>query len=216
MTVRIRRYEPRDREAIRQLACDTADRGAPVERFFPDRGVIADLLTAYYTDYEPDATWVADTDGVVIGYVTGCVDTRRCQRISACRIIPGSIWRGVQRGALSRRETWQILRMGWRTFWRGGYNRTVSLAEYPAHLHLNIREGFRGQGIASQLMARFLEQARQARRRGVHASVRGDNAPACRFFERMGFSAIGRYPLVLPEDPDDRPHETVIYGKSLS
>jgi hypothetical protein len=48
----IRPSEQRDREAVREICCDTADGGERVESFFPDREVFADLLTLYYTDYE--------------------------------------------------------------------------------------------------------------------------------------------------------------------
>ena len=73
----IRVYRPDDRDAVRTVACDTADRGEPVEGFFRDREVFADLLTRYYTDWEPQSLWVAEAEGRVIGYLTGCLDTRR-------------------------------------------------------------------------------------------------------------------------------------------
>ena len=45
--------------------------------FFPDRDVAGDLLTKYYTDYEPQSTFVAECDGRLIGYINGCMDNRR-------------------------------------------------------------------------------------------------------------------------------------------
>ena len=214
MDVLIRRFEPRDRAAIREIACDTADRGAPIERIFPDREVAADLLTAYYTDDEPDAAWVAVLGERVVGYVIGCVETRRSQRLNALRIIPRTVWRGILRGVLTRQETWQLAHIAWRTFWRGGYARQISLTAYPAHLHVNLREGFRGQGLAQQMVERFLEQLREARVLGLHVSVRGDNDAACRLFQRLGFTELGRYPLVLPDDHDQH-HWTILYGLHL-
>ena len=65
--LRIRPYEPRDRAAVRQICCDTADAGQPVERFFPDREVIADLLTNYYTQFEPQSAFVADNGSGAVG-----------------------------------------------------------------------------------------------------------------------------------------------------
>src|SRR3989442_159990 len=48
--MQVRLYEPRDRAAVREICCDTADSGEPVETFFPDREGFADVLTRYYTD----------------------------------------------------------------------------------------------------------------------------------------------------------------------
>lgn len=68
--INIRPYNLKDRAALRTLCCDVADRGGPIENFFPDRDFAADLLTGYYTDYEPNrllwlsvmgAWWVIST-----------------------------------------------------------------------------------------------------------------------------------------------------------
>ena len=49
--IAVRPFEPRDRQAVRVICCDSADRGKPIEDLFPDRDLAADVLTAYYTDY---------------------------------------------------------------------------------------------------------------------------------------------------------------------
>src|SRR6185295_10181363 len=108
MTPTIRSFRAADRPAVRALACDTAERGEPVERFYPDRDVFADLLTRYYTDWEPASLWVAEQDGEVVGYLTGCLDTRRYRRVMAWRVVPAAILRGVFRGLLFRPETWRL------------------------------------------------------------------------------------------------------------
>ena len=72
----VRPYEPRDRAAVRQIAWDTADNGEPVS-FFSDREVFADILTRYYTDFEPQSLWVVDHAGQAVGYLSGCLDDRR-------------------------------------------------------------------------------------------------------------------------------------------
>ena len=161
--VAIRLYEPRDREAIRQICCDTADGGEPVEAFFPDREVFADLLTLYYTDYEPSSTWVAEQDGQVIGYLTGCLDTRRFLRVMAWRLVPMAFLKALVRGTLWHPQVVTLLSANLGGWLRGGFRREVSLWSYPSHLHINLRKGSRGQQIGRQLVERFLEQARQSR-----------------------------------------------------
>jgi ribosomal protein S18 acetylase RimI-like enzyme len=213
--VLIRPYQPADRQAVRTICCDTADGGEPVENFFHDREFIADLVTWYYTDFEPQFSWVAEHEGQVIGYLNGCLDSRRFTRVEAWRIAPAAIGRAVLRGALFRRETWRWFRAMGRTWRSGSARRDDALRLYPAHLHVNVRSGFRGERVGERLVGKFFDQVKAARLPGIHASVRGDNAPGCRFFERMGFTEVARYRMILPKNDSWLNTHMVIYGKTM-
>jgi len=198
----VRPYRSSDRFAVRRICGDTADRGAPVENFFPDRELVADLITAYYTDYEPERTWIAECDGQTVGYLTGGLDLSRWWRVTLRQIAPSAMARSVGRGVLWKAQTWRFLWTALR-MWRR--HPSVSLEKYPAHVHVNVRAEFRGHQVGWQLMTLFLEQVKSSGLSGVHANVRADNAGGRRFFERMGF-------LPLHEDGNA---ETIIYGKPL-
>jgi ribosomal protein S18 acetylase RimI-like enzyme len=191
----IRRYEPRDRAAVREIACDTAD----VD--WPDREILADVLTRYYTDFAPQYSWVAEMDGEVVGYLTGCVDTRRYLRTMAARIVPAALLKALARGCLGRLGP--LLRRP-----KGDFRRTQILAEYPAHLHINFRRPYRGRGGGGELMGQFLRQAAEAGVAGVHAGVSETNTAGRRFFEKSGFVALGREPRVGGAF-------TILYGKKI-
>ena len=210
----VRRYEPRDRASVRQICCDTADRGRSFEGFFHDREVFADFLTGYYTDWEPEALWVAEHKDQVIGYVTGCLDADRYRRVMAWWIIPRGVLRGLSRGILCSLETWRLLKAVIKT-WQAGGLRVISFEKYPAHLHVNLREDFRGHGMGQRLVERFIQQVGERGLPGLRASVRRDSHSACRFFERMGFAIINRHRVVFPDGGALREHETVVYGKAL-
>ncbi len=211
----IRPYVPRDRDAVRQICCETADRGEPLERFFHDREAFADLVTRYYTDFEPGSVWVAEHDGTVVGYLTGCLDTGRYRRVLAWRVVPRAVLHAFLRGVFWSRKTWGAIIAGLRTWRHDGLRRRVALRQYPAHLHLNVQQGFRSQQVGHGLMERFLEGARAAGVRGVYAAVSGQNSAACRFFERMGFTTLGRYPVARPDGGTGHLTFTVIYGQRL-
>ena len=68
----VRPYTPADREAIRQICCETGYSGAPIDPVFTDRDVFADFFTRYYTDCEPESSFVAEDNGRIIGYILGC------------------------------------------------------------------------------------------------------------------------------------------------
>lgn len=211
----IRAFVPGDRAAVRRICCETADRGEPVEHFFSDRELFADLLTRYYIDDEPRSLWVAEQPGRIVGYLTGCLDSRRYRAMMTARIVPAVLLKGLVRAAFLHPQTWQLGVAAAQTWWRGGGAPRVALDAYPAHLHVNVAPDCRGQGIGRQLMERFLAQARHAGASGVHAPVRADNPRACRFFERIGFTELSRTPVVFPDGGAYRLHETVIYGKRL-
>ena len=211
--VAVRPYEPRDREAVRRICCETADRGGPVEAFFSDRDVFADFVTGYYTAYEAQSLWVAEQGGQVIGYLTGCLDTRRCRRLTACVIVPRASVKALGRGALWSRATWRLAWAGLQTLLRGGGHARPSLERYPAHLHINLLRAFRGRRVGLGLVERFMAQAQAAGVRGVHVAIRGDNPPSRRFFERLGFIELSRHPVVFPNGASYDIRETVVYGK---
>lgn len=213
-TAEIRHYRVSDRAAVREIACETADAGGPVERFFHDRRTVADVLTRYYTDYEPQSLWVADCGGRVVGYLTGCLDTRRQERMLRRRILPQAIACAIVRGAMFHADTWRLLVALGETAILGGFPHPIDLARYPAHFHINLREGARGSGLGGRLAAAFLQQAQSAGVRGVHVVARGDNAGGRRFFEKLGFELLFEKPLILPAGPHLRRISTVVYGRS--
>ncbi len=89
---------------MRQICCDTADAEKPVENFFPDREVFADLLTDYYTEFEPQSTFVADNGGEVVGYTTGCPDTKHFLHIMKRRIVPMIFFKALLRARFGIRR----------------------------------------------------------------------------------------------------------------
>lgn len=207
----IRKYRPEDREAVREISWNTADKGRTVDLYFHDREAVADVLTRYYTDWEPEALWLAESDGAVVGYLTGCLDTRRCNRTTLRRIGPRAAAGAACRGALWRAETWRLLAALVRTVLLGGTAK-VDLTTYPAHLHINLRQGFRGRGLGRQLIEHFRRQALEQGLRGIHLVAWGENQDGRRFFETLGFRLLREQPLVLPEGRGFRKTSTVVYG----
>jgi GNAT superfamily N-acetyltransferase len=70
-----------------------------------------------------------------------------------------------------------------------GYFRThfVQLTRrFPAHLHVNLAEPFRGRGTGARLIEAFAEAARQTGASGMHV-VTGRGMRNVRFYERCGF-----------------------------
>lgn len=216
MPIEIRSYRPSDRPSIRSICCDTADAGRPLEallgepRPFPAlRELFADLLASAYTDHTWRLVWVAVHGKEVVGYVTGCLDEARLHRILVLHVLPLAIGSALVRGALFRRS---VLALLWAN--RGHPFRHARRSKgYSAHLHLNISQDARGQGAGSALLQRFIEAAREARVRGVTATVREDNADGRAFFERNGFVPLVRHRLFRL--PSGTVRYAIIHGRQI-
>jgi len=211
--LQIRPYEPRDRAALRQICCDTADAGQPVEKFFPNREVFADLLTNYYTEFEPQSTFVADNGGEVVGYTTGCLDTKRFLRTMKRRIVPAIFFKALVRGVLWHPQTVRLLRANLGLWLKSGHRTGPALDDYPAHLHVNVRQGFRGQKVGQRLVEKFCQRALAAAVRGVHAGVSAENAQARHFFQGLGFVELHREARMRKPDGSGDILYTILYGK---
>src|ERR1700730_16957069 len=67
----IRSYRRSDRAAVRKLCCETGFLGEPIDPVYEDRQLFADFLTTYYTDWEPESSFVVEMDGDICGYLLG-------------------------------------------------------------------------------------------------------------------------------------------------
>ena len=63
----IRSYRASDREAVRRLCCQTGFLGEPIDPVYEDRELFADFLTTYYTDKEPESSFVLEIGGEICG-----------------------------------------------------------------------------------------------------------------------------------------------------
>ena len=185
----IREYNgPGDRNAIRRICCDTAFMGQPVENFFGDREIIADLLTLYHTDHEPESVFIAEHENMPVGYIMGCTDIRRARRIFLGRILPGVAIKSLLRGTFLSRKSLMFLYRCAVSFFRKELFIPDFSGEYPAVLHINIESRFRNMGTGEKLVMKFLDYLKEKHVRGVHLTT--ISADAARFFERNGFTLL--------------------------
>ncbi len=206
---KIRNFKSGDRERIRNIATSTAS-GC----YLSDRRLVADLLTDYYVKYEPEHLLVAEAGNEVAGYLLGCFDTSRCRRIKAGRVIPRAVTRSLLRGVIGVKEIKYLWLFTWLTV-RGELNDSPPPG-YPAHFHINLREGARGMRIGSALAGRFLAMLCDAGVKGVHVRVRRNDRRASNFFRNLGFSRKCGYATLLAGESGIRVSRTVIYTKKLS
>lgn len=189
----IRPYQPADRQAVFRIGADTAFFGAPIEAYLEDRNAFLDAFYAYYTDLEPEHTWVACAGREVVGFLTGCVDTsvhnRKILRVILPRLT-GNLLRGRYHFG---KRSWHYFRGMAGSLLRREFTH-VDLNTYPAHLHINVEYPWRGNKLGQRLMEAYLGQLRELGVIGVHLDTSSLNEAACRLYEKKGFRLLDARP----------------------
>jgi GNAT superfamily N-acetyltransferase len=115
-----------------------------------DRNVFLDAFYGYYTDLEPEHAWVAYADNVMVGFLTGCTDSRSHGQRYRHPVLPcliGNLLRGKYR--LGKRSIGYLAGLLGSAL-RGEFPHT-DLERFPAYLHINVDSAWRGRGFGQLL-----------------------------------------------------------------
>jgi ribosomal protein S18 acetylase RimI-like enzyme len=207
----IRQYRPADQDAVHRIAADTAFFGEPVERFLDDRRLFVDIVYADYTENEPEHIWLAVDGDEVAGFILGSTDTAAQQRRMAQEVLPRILKGDYRVGPMTRRYLWDTL-VGVARQDRAA----VDLRIYPAHLHINLDDRWRGRGGGRLLLEAYLADMRQCGVPGVHLHTTDHNPAACRLYERAGFVLLDARPTRVWSRFVAEPVENRSYGLLLA
>ena len=200
-TATIRRYRETDLAAVYDICVRTADAGQDARGKYRSDDLMGDLFAGPYVFLDPQVAFVLASAEGTVGYIVGTPDTAAFARAYRERWIPrlADRYRVPPQPPVSPDE--QMLALHYRPerlLWSG-------LAEYPAHLHIDLLPAFQGAGYGRALMASFCDAVTEADAAGVHVTVVADNVPAIGFYRRLGFE-----PLAV-----DDPGPVVYLGRKL-
>ncbi|NDJ78395.1 MAG: GNAT family N-acetyltransferase [Chloroflexi bacterium] len=210
--IAIRPFSPPDANAVYQIGADTARYGDPVELILNDRRLFIDIFMRPYLTHYPETCWVAEVDGQVVGYLTGCPDTASYEPLFRRAVL-----RAARDVALFR------YRIGWRTARAAvGFMREVlahpptpNLEQYPAHLHVNLAAPYRGQGAGRCLMLAYLDHLRDQGIPGAHLNTSDQNTVAVHLYEKLGFTVLHRYHSPYQSIVSRKPVDGLLMGLRL-
>jgi ribosomal protein S18 acetylase RimI-like enzyme len=211
----VRQYQPEDREAVLRIGADTAFFGAPIEAYMEDRNIFLDAFYVYYTDLEPEHTWVACADGKVVGFLTGCVDSRLRRRNFFRTLLPRFIGKLLRGKYHFGKRIFSYITGMFGGVLRGELTQ-VDLSIYPAHLHINVESAWRGYRLGLRLMEAYLQQLRSLGVKGVFLETTSLNEIAIRLYEKMGFRLLDARPDRFWSKWFGHPVENRCYGLRLS
>jgi len=184
----IRGYQKTDREAVRRLCCQTGFLGEPIDPVYEDRELFADFLTTYYTDHEPESSFVVEEDGELCGYLLGSRKPLRNQLYSfyqnVCLFLRALLRYG-QYNERSRRFIRWLLINGWRE--------VPAAPRRTPHFHINLLPDARKISTTRALLSAYFSYLYGCGDKRVYGQiVTFESRRGERMFERYGFRVMNR------------------------
>lgn len=184
----VRNYEPRDREAVRWLCCETGFLGNPIDPVFEDREIFADFHTSYYTDVEPESAFVLEHEGKVKGYLLGSRKPFLHQLYSLVQNVT-LFFRVMQRYSTYNRATRDFI--GW--VLRNSWREVPAAPRRVAHFHFNLLPEVQGIGGGRLLLRRYFDYLLKHGEKRVYGQlVTFEGRRGSRLFERYGFKVLSK------------------------
>jgi GNAT superfamily N-acetyltransferase len=184
-----------------------------MEIFFDDREILADIFTAYYTDYESESTFVADFKGNVVGYLIGCKNTTTKEKVFFRFILPKILIIFIKKGLIFKQKTSRFLFHAIKSLLKGEFQTPKIPKDYPADLHINVDERFRRFGLGTKLMESFFEYLRKNKIYGIHLATFSEQGR--NFFLKTGFVLLSERTTSQWRYLIDREIKTSTLGKLL-
>ena len=196
----IRPYRPDDREDIALICLRTAAAGGDATGVYSDDSLMPEVFALPYVEYAPELAFVvADTGtGRASGYVMSIADTAAFVEWWRREWAPGFAARHPAAGsptvhapAFTEAE---LIDAGLRP------ERMLvpELAEYPAHLHIDLLPELQGQGWGRRLIDTVRAALAERGVDALHLGLAAENTGARAFYDRLGFHEL---PSSRPDAP---------------
>lgn len=180
--------DPAEVDRLYEICRRTGRSGEDASAVTAHPRLLGDVYLGAYLRFEPDLALVlVDPAGTVVGYVLGARDTAAFD-------------------ALLEREWWPVLRERYplgcapEGSFDAGVVQVVHgehgtdpavLADYPAHLHVDLLPEGQGGGDGRRLLEALFDALRAREVPGVHLGVSLDNTRAIGFYTHLGFTVLG-------------------------
>lgn len=185
--VELRPYRAGDLDAVHEICLVTGDSGQDATSQHKQRRLIGHIYAEPYCLLEPPNVFVAEDDEGVAGYVVGTHDTdafaarlerewwpalrERYAQVPDADLTPAD------------RQRIEVIRVPHVT-------PADIVAQYPAHIHMNLLPRLRGQRIGTGLLQLWVDQAISAGVPGIHLGASPINAGGIAFWSRSGFAPL--------------------------
>ncbi|MEO7979554.1 MAG: GNAT family N-acetyltransferase [Sporichthyaceae bacterium] len=179
---------PSDIDNLYDVCLRTGDEGRDASGWMSRPRLLGDIFVGPYLRFAPELALTAD-DGVrAAGYALAVLDTERFEATledewwpALCDTypIPGPGPLAAEDGLLALVHD-------------SALRRRPVLPGFPSHLHIDLLEHLRGEGLGERMMQELFVRLRSAGSPGVHLGVAAANTGAQRFYARLGFVELQR------------------------
>ncbi len=178
---------------------------------FDDRRLFALVNTEGYLRFQASNCFVAvdQSNGKVVGYIIGTVDSTRYERLFKHRMY----WRIALRGFLV--SWWKHPESFRQVLAWAAYSDSAEpfFGDYPAHLHINVLPGYQRRGIGEGLIRCFEQRMAAQGVTGIHLGTSNRNCKALPFYAKQGYRLLVESPGTFWRGVEG--HRSVILGKRL-
>ncbi|MFE6964002.1 GNAT family N-acetyltransferase [Agromyces sp. NPDC057679] len=196
----IRPYRPDDREDVALICLRTAAAGGDATGVYSDDTLMPEVFALPYVEYAPELAFVvADADtGRAFGYVMAIADTAAFIEWWRREWGPGFAARHPAAGEPTSHAPdfteAELIDAGLHP------ERMLvpELAEYPAHLHIDLLPELQGQGFGRRLIERVRAELAARGVPALHLGLAAANTGARAFYDRLGFHEL---PSSTPQAP---------------
>lgn len=175
--IKVRLFQEKDREAIRDICHKTAL--APM--FVENKEFVCTCYADPYMDICPGSLFVAANEAdEAVGYLMVAPDTKAFRKAFK----KGPYLKKLRKMGLSKWLMMKFVPLG----------DFGVLKNYPAHLHIDIYDGYQRMGIGHKLMDAAFEYLHKNNIKGIHLGVSSSNTKGVPFYEKYGFEVYKRLP----------------------
>lgn len=172
--ITVRGYADRDKAEVEKICIETAGEKAADNRRYGE--LILNMYNRYYTSKSKDYCFVGvDESDSPVGYIICAPDRKAYKRD----------YFHNQVKAIARINPFSTVIALGEIFLSLPFEK-----KYPAHLHIDLRDGYRHMGLGSWLMTALCDKLKSEKVRGVMLIVSASNTNAVSFYKKNGFRSI--------------------------
>lgn len=179
---------------------------------FYDQKLFSYLFCLYYPKYEVGHCFVAEDQGLIVGYILGTPDTACQERLFLAKMGWRILFRVLFITPLRYRQDLKLILKFLRSSGSTAPQTEIN-QRYPAHLHIDILDEYQRQGIGGGLMKCFETHMKHLKVPGIHLGTSEGNFKAIPFYKKWGYKIIHTEKIGFwPDAPEKR---GLIFAKSL-
>ena len=214
-----RRFRPDgdDERQMGELVFNNAFLGESFEVICPCKQWFSEVVLTPYIEHQPENIHVAvhKPTGRLIGYLTGSLGGHQFEKVQY-----NMVRNKIVSLAVSLTLPWTFFQYSSRQFaahviFKGESERPTH-PQTGVHWHFQVDKDFRGQGIGTQLLQRFIDDAVKANFGLIWAEVTSYPEKPPEYFEDRGWSIYDAKPTKIFGGHVDFPVDTLCITKPLS